>query len=310
LCLEALLQLNYPKDKLEILIGDDQSNDATFEILSAYQKNHPKLIKAFHINHTIGNAKGKSNVLAQLAHHARGTYFFITDADIQVPSKWIYTLLSYFNDKIGIVSGSTMIKGDSIFERCQKIDWVYAFSMVDSVARLKIPVSGVGNNMAIKSKVYWETGGYENIKFSVVEDLDLFEKTITLGYQFVNVMDMDSLAFSTPQKSYKELLLQRHRWLKGVYRLSPILIGILFLHALFVPLFLISLALNLKSAFILLIFILIIKWSFIVMSFKRINQKYTWIEFFAFEIYTNLFPIILIFYSLFVKKVTWKGRTY
>lgn len=309
-CIDALSKLNYPKDKFEILIGDDQSTDNTLEILSLLQSKYPNLFKIYSIEKNIGLAKGKSNVLAQLAHHAKGSYYFITDADIQVPEHWIHSLLMYFTKNVAIVSGSTIVDGTSTLAKCQKLDWVFAFSMVDSVARLKIPVSGVGNNMAIKKEVYWEIGGYENIPFSVVEDLDLFQKTRALGYSFINVLEKKSLAISTPQQSFKELIEQRHRWLKGVYRLSPLLISILFIHAFFIPFFLFLLYISPLMACIFACYKWALQSSFIFYSFKKINKSYTLKEGILFELYANSFPILLFIYSLFRKKVIWKGRQY
>src|ERR1035437_7020750 len=40
--IESLLKLDYPKDKLHLMLIDDGSTDNTFEVMSAY-KNHPQI---------------------------------------------------------------------------------------------------------------------------------------------------------------------------------------------------------------------------------------------------------------------------
>jgi glycosyltransferase involved in cell wall biosynthesis len=76
--------LSFPASDLEVLIGNDDSEDRTALLVEEFIKDKPNF-RQFHIRHTIGLARGKANVLAQLAMQAEGEYFFITDADIEVP---------------------------------------------------------------------------------------------------------------------------------------------------------------------------------------------------------------------------------
>ena len=60
------------------------------------------------ITEVVGKGRGKANVLAQLAHHADGVFYGITDVDVQLPADWILGLLQEFDDDVGLVSGTTM----------------------------------------------------------------------------------------------------------------------------------------------------------------------------------------------------------
>ncbi|MFT5914913.1 MAG: glycosyltransferase involved in cell wall biosynthesis, partial [Bacteroidia bacterium] len=70
-CLQALDQINYPNDCYEVWIGNDDSEDKTEEIVQKFITDKPNF-HLLNITSTIGNAKGKANVLAQLAPNAKG----------------------------------------------------------------------------------------------------------------------------------------------------------------------------------------------------------------------------------------------
>ena len=80
--LVSVENLNYPKEKIAILIGDDASNDETATIIQNYIADKPHY-QLFEIVEKRAGLLGKTNVLAQLAAKAKGDYFFITDADIK-----------------------------------------------------------------------------------------------------------------------------------------------------------------------------------------------------------------------------------
>jgi cellulose synthase/poly-beta-1,6-N-acetylglucosamine synthase-like glycosyltransferase len=175
-CLKAINALTYPQDKFEVLIGNDHSEDSTAALVSDFikGKNHFRLID---IKENLGLARGKANVLAHLTREAKGDFFFITDADIEVKPGWVNALLSYCEPGIGIVSGLAYIKGDRLMDKFQNLDWIFAFGMVKVSSDLNMPVSAVGHNMVISREAYQSVGGYENIPFSVTEDLELFKQT-------------------------------------------------------------------------------------------------------------------------------------
>ena len=309
-CLEAIAALSWPADKLEVLIGNDQSSDQTENIVLNFinNKNNYRLIT---IDHSLGNAKGKANVLAILTLQAKGEFFFFTDADIQVPKNWVHSLLANYNEKIGIVSGATMTEGNSLFDFCQRLDWVYAFGMVKIASDCNIPVSAVGNNMMISRKAYESTGGYAAIPFSVTEDLQLFLETLKKGWKYKNLMSPDNLALSKPIESFPKLLSQRKRWTKGAMRLPAVLLLFLFVQALFIPAIIITLTFfPIMGIYFWSLKIMLQQFS-IFLSFRKIGEKYSVLKsLLIYEIYSGLFSLIVLLNYWIPTKVKWKGREY
>jgi len=213
-CLVSLDQLDYPKGKIQILIGNDGSEDRTEEIVLSFikDKSHFQLIT---ITDKLGKAEKKANVLAQLAHASTGDYFLVCDADIQAKPSWPKEMMRHFTKGVGVVSATTLIDDSSLFAKMQRFDWLYFMGLIKSAASFGIPCTAVGNNMAMSKEAYWATGGYENIDFSITEDFKLFRSILDQGYGFRHLCNEKSTSLSAAAPDFKTLLKQRKRWLEG-----------------------------------------------------------------------------------------------
>jgi cellulose synthase/poly-beta-1,6-N-acetylglucosamine synthase-like glycosyltransferase len=309
-CLRALDTLHYPKDKFEILIGNDHSEDRTAELVSDFIKgrNNFRLID---IKENLGLARGKANVLAYLTREAKGDFFFITDADIEVKPDWIEALLSYHEPETGIVSGLAYIKGDRLMDKFQNLDWIFAFGMVKVSSDLNMPVSAVGHNMVISREAYESTGGYENIPFSVTEDLELFKHTLKKGWGYKNLGVPEALVASMPIKGFKKLVLQRKRWMHGAMELPVLLIIFLTMQSAFFPIIILALTLFPTAGLGLWAAKIIIQNFFNYLLLTRLKQKKSLLAYcIPYELYCGILASILLVYYWIPDKVVWKGRKY
>ena len=154
-CLRSINNSDYPKSKLQVLIGNDMSTDNTEIVVRNFIDDKPNF-QLINIVKTINGQKGKANVLANLYEHSTGDYFLITDADVIVNKNWINGMLTKFleNDKIGHQVGVTSIRTQTIFDVFQSIDWLWALSLLKMAAFFKIPLTGLGNNSAVSRKAY------------------------------------------------------------------------------------------------------------------------------------------------------------
>jgi cellulose synthase/poly-beta-1,6-N-acetylglucosamine synthase-like glycosyltransferase len=309
-CLEAINKLDYPKDKLEVLIGDDRSEDETAALVHHYcmKVNHFRLVT---VVNTLGHARGKANVLAHLAKEAKGELFCITDADIQVPKHWIQGLLSKYKSGIGIVSGVTMIETNTLFSKLQCLEWLFAFGMVKTVSDMGIPVTAVGNNMLISRQAYESTGGYGKIPFSITEDFELFRQALKKGWKYRNLFNQETLAVSKASPSLKDLLRQRKRWMTGALQLPWILVLCLFTQSLFLPLIVTTLIVFPLWGMLLWIIKILLEQVYLALLMRRLNLWDTLLKYsLLFEIYSGILSVIVLVYYALPTGVTWKGRRY
>ena len=101
--LKNIAKIDYPKDKLEIQVLDD-STDESIEMTSKYIKKVQELgIDIQHIRRT--NRQGyKDGALKEGLKTAKGEFIAIFDADFLPTPNWLYETVPYFKDpQIGVV---------------------------------------------------------------------------------------------------------------------------------------------------------------------------------------------------------------
>lgn len=120
--IENCLNLDYPKDKLEILIGSDGSTDRTNTILSRYEGRFGNL-RIFMAK----ERKGKPYTINKLVEASGSEILFFTDARQIIERNALIKLVRNFRDeKIGCVSGGLIYrKKDSITGRGIGAYWKY-----------------------------------------------------------------------------------------------------------------------------------------------------------------------------------------
>lgn len=308
-CLMALDQLYYPVDRLEIIIGNDNSEDRTGQIVEEFIANKPQF-SYYTIRENIPGLRGKANVLAQLIPKSSGEYLFFCDADIAVAPTWIEHMLALFGENVGVVVGITRMTKTGLFAGLQSLEWILSLATMRFFSQWNIPFTGMGNNMAVTRDAYRKTGGYEKIGFSIVEDYALYIAIIEKGYGFVQGFQSEITSESIPMRSLGELLTQRKRWVEGAMS-SPLPIRLsFFVSALFIPLlFVLTQWYPQAAGLITLIhFALVTGISFVGARLLKQYDLYPYLP--LFWLYFNLNNTLMLINYLLPTPTTWKGRTY
>lgn len=308
-CLNALSQLNYPADRMEILIGNDASTDRTVSLI-LNKITGDNRFRLFNIKQHTDALKGKTNVLAQLAQHARGDYYFFCDADIAVPTNWIPNMLRHFKQNVGVVNGITIMKPGSLYADFQSLEWVLALSSFRLLSFFKIGVTSMGNNMAISASAYRKTGGYEKIGFSVVEDYALFRKIIDQGYDFYQTFELGVIAHSEPVPNIPSQIVQRKRWMHGAMQVPIWMIILFFAGALFPFLCVILLLFQYDWSALLLLSSYLIITIYTGGALFALKQPRLLKALPLFWFYLSAMNLISLFAHFRTGKIVWKGREY
>jgi cellulose synthase/poly-beta-1,6-N-acetylglucosamine synthase-like glycosyltransferase len=309
-CLKSLDNIIYDENKLEIIIVDDNSTDGTGKIIDEFILNKPKFKKIIAEKES-GMLKGKTNALANAVNISRGEVILTTDADCEVNPLWVKTVTSYHRENIAAVNGfSTQIAYNG-FSGMQAIDFIYLLTVASGAANLNKPVSCIGNNMSYRKSAYIETGGYENLPFSVTEDFNLLNAVHKLGkYKIIFPLDKDSLIISKPCKNFKSLFEQKKRWAAGGLK-APLrgkfIMGWAFAANLLIvltPLFFTA------GCLYLTFFKLAVDYFVLYFVHKQLGIAKNLRYFLNFEIYYILYVILLPFIITLNGKINWKGREY
>jgi cellulose synthase/poly-beta-1,6-N-acetylglucosamine synthase-like glycosyltransferase len=216
---DAICALDYPKDKIEIQVLDD-STDETSSIVA--QTISEKTREGFDIKHIRrGNRQGyKAGALKFGLAQARGEYVAIFDADFIPRADFLKKTLPYFADaKVGLVQTRwEHINSDySLLTRAQAIALDGHF-VIEQQVRNKAGffinfngTAGIWRRSCIEDAGNWEAD-------TLAEDLDLSYRAQLKGWQFVFMKEYTSPA-ELPS-DVNALRSQQFRWTKGAIEAS------------------------------------------------------------------------------------------
>nr|MCU0407284.1 glycosyltransferase [Ignavibacteriaceae bacterium] len=255
--------------------------------------------------------KGKVRAMAEGIKVANNEIILTTDADCIVNPLWAKTIASYYNAEVGVVNGFTSQNVNGVFSGMQAIDFIYLLFIAAGTINLGEPVSCIGNNMSFRKKTYEDTGGFENLPFSVTEDFLLLNAIHKLKkFKVIYPLNRDSLVISKPALSLVDLFNQKKRWAVGGIDTPPIGIGLMFWSFL-TNLFLLLTPFFLSASWLYLTFFKVAIDFFVLLPVhQRLGLQKNLKYFLVFQIYYIIYVLVLPFVVLFSKKVKWKDRVY
>ncbi len=212
--LNAVSKLDYPKDKLEIQVLDDSTDETTqlieskIEILRAAGLN----IKSIHRN---DRKDFKAGALAFGLQKARGEFIAIFDADfIPEPDFLLKTLPHFSNDKVGVVQTrwGHLNKDYSLLTQLQAFGLDAHFSIEQSARKASGSFINFNGTCGVWRKSCIEDAGGWSAD-TLTEDLDLSYRAQLKGWEFNYLEDV-----ATPGELpviMSAIKSQQYRWNKG-----------------------------------------------------------------------------------------------
>lgn len=206
--LKSLINLDYPKEKIEIIIIDGRSTDDTIE----------KALK-YPVKILTEPGFGPSYARKIGIEASRGEVLAFTDGDCIVPREWVRVIVEDLSrPEIGCVGGS-------IFAEKGVKNNIYAVYADKSVMRI-MPLAEKKEileeprilkhlafcNMAIKREVLKEIGGLDT-KFKTFEDVDTVQSICVKGYKMM--LDPRMYVWHKHRQTLKEILKQTYSYGKG-----------------------------------------------------------------------------------------------
>lgn len=211
---EQLTGQNYPDEKLEIILVDNDSTDETPEILRRASQAHPKL-RIFTTGIEKTPYRHKKAALSIGIREARGEIILTTDADCTMGKDWARTMAGYFTEEIGIVVGFSAIHHhNDWFTRVQALDYLQLMAAAQGSINLGFAWACSGQNWAFRKNLFEKAGGYMLIRDRVGGDDSLFMQVMQKRTRTKVVFAADEAAWVETQAvaSIPTFLRQRVRW--------------------------------------------------------------------------------------------------
>ncbi len=209
---DAIKKMEWPKDKLEVLLLLEENDQETVQ--SAREMNLPDFIKIIVVPHSFPKTKPKACNYG--ISYAKGEYIVIYDAE-DVPDPWqlkkaflgfqksasnvlcLQAKLNYFNPNQNILT--------RLFTAEYSLWFDISLPGLQSI-NTSIPLGGTSNHFRTKDLVALK--GWD--PFNVTEDCDLGIRLFAKGFRTAII---DSVTLEEANSNFKNWLRQRSRWIKG-----------------------------------------------------------------------------------------------
>lgn len=214
-CLDALLRQDYPRDRLQIIIVNDDSEDRTLSLIERVAKENPGRLTVISTHPEDSGARGKALAIAQGIDISTGEIILLTDADCTPPAVWARSAVEHFVPGVDVYGGFTLIHSEDMFSSIQQLDWVHLQTYGSCGLALNAPLGLIGNNFGFTRRAYDAVGGYRQVTFTVTEDYALFRAMFDHGFKVVFPCTHDTSMITAPCTSLANVLRQKQRWARG-----------------------------------------------------------------------------------------------
>ena len=206
--INSALGSNYPKDKFEVIVIDDGSKDKTLELAKSIKDNSLQIFSKPN--------GGKASALNLGISKAKGEIIFTMDADTVIDKDSVKRMVQLFQEEDVVAVSPTMIttKPQTICQRVQYVEYLMGlflrkvFSGIDSI------YISPGAFSAYKKSFFEKYGGYK--VGNITEDLEMSLRIQSNHFKIRNCPE--AIAYTTPPRGFKELLIQRRRWYVGLIK--------------------------------------------------------------------------------------------
>lgn len=211
--IDDLLAQDYDKALTEIIFIDDHSTDNTAEIIGSYAASGVKLI-SLKENQALNSYKKKA--IQTAIGQATGTLIITTDADCRMGTKWLKTIVAFYEEKNYKMISSPVAYDEetSFFERSQSLEFLYLIGLGASTIGNKKPSTCNGANLAYEKAAFYEVGGFQGIDDLASGDDELLLHKMAARYDgnIGFLKNTDAVVYTHAKPDLKEFIQQRRRW--------------------------------------------------------------------------------------------------
>ncbi|CYV69687.1 glycosyltransferase [Streptococcus suis] len=146
-----LLQLDYPKDKFNILVTSDNSTDRTNEIVNEFVLKYQQIYL-----YQVEKRQGKTNAQNEASKLVKSEILVMTDANAMLKHDAINELVSSFTNNVAYVTGKLdyINQNESLTSKSESTYWDLDTRIRDIESRFQTITAGNGAIYAVRTEDY------------------------------------------------------------------------------------------------------------------------------------------------------------
>ncbi|MDA3952252.1 MAG: glycosyltransferase [Bacteroidales bacterium] len=207
--LEALLNQTYPKEKIEIIIIDDHSEDNTIKIIDKYSEDFD-FIKLLRLPES---KSGKKEAIAFGVKNSSSEIIITTDADCTMNKYWLRTLVNYYDQfKPKLLVGPVAFKNrKTLLIQLQCLEFLSLVGSGAGAIGINHAIMSNGANLLFEKSAFLESKLYYNYAsgddvFFMLHIKKKYKKAIKF------IKSKNAIVYTKAEKSIRGLFNQRLRW--------------------------------------------------------------------------------------------------
>ncbi|MFL5321280.1 MAG: glycosyltransferase family 2 protein [Myxococcaceae bacterium] len=207
------LQLDYPADRFELVIGSDGSSDGTNEKVLAKTDKRVRLSAA--------ERAGKTSVLNRCIPSANGDIIILSDANTMIDAAAVKRLVRHFSDpEVGAVCGKLKLYNKELHDYEESAYWTYE-SLIKFYEGKKGAVMGANGGLyAIRRRLFQSLPAS-----TIVDDFVIPLRIMEQGYKVE--YDPEAVAFEETTEDYDKEFGRRARIAAGNFQSLRMVPGLL-----------------------------------------------------------------------------------
>lgn len=318
-CLHSILNQNYPTDKLQIIVVDDNSTDRTFELANEIATKSQFGISIIKLSDY--KIESKKSAIQKAVAIAKNNLMVTTDADCVHHPDWLLSISDFYQkSKCKMIVAPVRLGCTNSFLEKFQVDEMLELSILTagSIANQK-PIMCNGANLAFEKTAFEEVHGYEgNYNIASGDDIFLMRKiSKQFGNDSIQYLKAKEVIVKTKAvKYFSEFINQKIRWAsKSFFSTSfwnGFVGGIIFLSNLLIPaLVFCYFACSFISPMFLIICIaskFIIDFLLLHLAAKFFGKRVNPLLFLVEEIVYPIYLITIFILALTKRNYYWKGR--
>lgn len=213
--LDSLKQLKYNKEKLEILLVDDSSEDDSLALVKNFQCENPNI--TLHLLNNLRKSNSpKKDAIQTAIKKAKFEWIITTDADCVIPENWLHIFDAYIQNKCPkmLVAPVTYFQTNTFLGQFQVLDFLSLQGSTIGGFGIKKPFLCNGANLCYTKSAFEKVNAFlGNDSIASGDDIFILEKMMqTYPTEVYYLKSEECIVKTNPLKTVTELLQQRIRW--------------------------------------------------------------------------------------------------